>query len=100
MSLGEAIWSQLAGVLRGLFQWLIDLLMGVATPVLDALVGFLQSVVPESANVDITLILPYLGAVNAWVPIDFAVGLFFSWLGWVVFYSSTRWILRLIPGIG
>lgn len=98
--MGSYFWREGTKVLKGVAQWFFDLLVGTVTPIMDVIESALAAVIPPGAALDPAPLLPYVAAVNAWVPIDLAVLLFLAWLALEMSLMSVRWILKLLPGFG
>lgn len=98
--LGRDVWNQLLGGLRGLFQWLLDYIIGTGTNVLGWVIAELDTMMPEAANLDLTVVSPYVAAVNAWVPLDLAISLCGAYISIYAFVHGIKWLLKLIPGLG
>ncbi len=100
LQLGRDVWNQLLGGFRGLFQWLLDYIIGTGTNVLGWVIDELDGMIPEAANLDLTVLTPYVAAVNAWVPLDLGVTLCGTYISIYAFVAGIKWLLKLIPGLG
>jgi hypothetical protein len=102
-SLSGLITSIIEG-LKDFFWWIGSELMELGEYFLDQLIN----IVPQDAldYVDMTVtavnstIVPYLGIVNYWIPLDVASGMLALYLTIQAVTYTTRHVIKFIPFIG
>ena len=100
MSLFQNFWENLYGGLRSVFFFCVKWFMGVSAGWLSSVVEAIVDVLPAEVGSYATDLLPYLEAVNYWVPVDFAMLLWSTGLTLRLSILSFRHIIKFIPTIG
>lgn len=94
------LWEALLGVLRGLFYYIFDFLVGEGTNIISQLTAALVANVPGPVAGAVTACAPYLEIANAWAPIDYMFLLVGGYYVVAVTTYTVRHIVKLIPTIG
>ena len=96
----QNFWENLYGGLRSVFFYCVKWFMGVSEGWLGSVVSAIADVLPGDVSAYADDLIPYLNAVNFWVPIDFAILLWASGLTLRLSILSFRHIIKFIPTIG
>lgn len=81
---------------KTIIHWLVAVFVGMGSAIFGAVLGALPND-PGSAFFSLSTLRSVLAATNAWVPLDYAISLFVSFLTFAVAWSGIRYAMKLIP---
>lgn len=94
--------APLFDILKSVLFWLFDQIKALALFVFDPLLTLLAglSIYLTPAIAVWTSLIYWVEVANAWVPIDVGLGLLAAYYTFLAIFVVSKFILKLIPGIG
>ncbi|MDQ3333271.1 MAG: hypothetical protein M3552_21925 [Planctomycetota bacterium] len=94
----QYLWQPVLCAMKKGFCWLADMLLRWGTEAFELLMEEMPDLSEHEAA--ISGFVQWMRLANAWLPLDWSLGILTGYFAFVVVVIVVKWILKLIPTIG
>lgn len=91
------MWQAVLDALQAAWDWIVGLLIGLGQSVIGMVMGLMPQSVQDGLASQTSVVGFALSATNAWVPLDYAVTLASMYIVFVVSFLAVKILIKLIP---